>query len=154
MQQLFHLLIFLIQPYMFWATNSPILRSTFWLFIQLLVQCTDTADDRCDSWYRTDVPSQPWHRSAAVSVHCTESCIYSKKVLLWMSKFVARNMQGWIKKINKWKSCCILLVVYIVVLKWCTVTQIPSCRKVSNNTYFYKTFFTGHNVQCILFMCM
>jgi len=29
MQQLFRLLIFLIHPYMFRATNSPILRSTF-----------------------------------------------------------------------------------------------------------------------------
>ena len=29
MQQLFRLLIFLIQPYMFQTTNSPILRSTF-----------------------------------------------------------------------------------------------------------------------------
>jgi len=27
----FRLLIFLIQPYMLRATNSPILRSTFWL---------------------------------------------------------------------------------------------------------------------------
>ena len=35
MQQPFHLLIFLNQPYMFRATNSPILRSTFWLYIQL-----------------------------------------------------------------------------------------------------------------------
>ena len=33
MQQLFRLLIFL---------NSPILRSTFWLYLQFLVQCTDT----------------------------------------------------------------------------------------------------------------
>ena len=32
---------------MFRPTNSPILRSTFWLYIQLLVQCTDTAADRC-----------------------------------------------------------------------------------------------------------
>ena len=29
MQQIFHLLIFLIQPYVFRATNSAILRSTF-----------------------------------------------------------------------------------------------------------------------------
>ena len=43
----FSLLIFLIQPYMFRATNSPILRSTFRLHIQLLVQYTDTAADRC-----------------------------------------------------------------------------------------------------------
>ena len=32
MQQLFRLLIFLIQHYMFRATNSPILTSTFWLY--------------------------------------------------------------------------------------------------------------------------
>ena len=64
------------QTYMFRATNSLILRSTFRLYIQLWVQCTDTAADL----------------SAAVSVHCTQSCIYSLKVLLRMSEFVARNM--------------------------------------------------------------
>jgi hypothetical protein len=32
------------------------------------------------------------HRSAAVTVHCTKSCIYSQKVLLRMGEFVARNM--------------------------------------------------------------
>jgi len=32
------------------------------------------------------------HRSAAVSVHCTKSCIYSQKVLLRMGEFFARNM--------------------------------------------------------------
>jgi hypothetical protein len=47
MQQLFRLLTFLNQPYTFRATNSPILRSTFWLYVQLLVQCADTAADRC-----------------------------------------------------------------------------------------------------------
>ena len=31
---------------MFRTTNSPILRSTFWLYIQLLVQCTDIAAGR------------------------------------------------------------------------------------------------------------
>jgi hypothetical protein len=36
MQKLFRLLIFLNEPYMFRATNSPILKSTFWLYIQLL----------------------------------------------------------------------------------------------------------------------
>jgi len=45
MQQLFRLFIFLNQPYMFRATNSPILRITFWLYVQLWVQCTDTAAD-------------------------------------------------------------------------------------------------------------
>ena len=33
-----------------------------------------------------------------------------------MDEFVAGNMLGWFIKINKRKSCCILLVVYIVVL--------------------------------------
>jgi hypothetical protein len=54
MQQLFRLLIFLIQPYMFRATNSPILRSPLWLYIQLLVRCTDTAADRCHGWDGTE----------------------------------------------------------------------------------------------------
>jgi len=40
----------------------------------------------------TDVPSQPWHRSAAASVHCTKSYIYGENVLLRMGDFVARNM--------------------------------------------------------------
>ena len=31
-----------------------------------------------------------------------------------MGEFVARNMLGWFRKINKRKSCCIFLVVYIV----------------------------------------
>jgi hypothetical protein len=116
MQNLFRLLIFLSQPYGFRATNSPILRSTFWLYIQLLVQCTDTDSDRCHGWDGTPVPSQPWHRSAAEAVHCTKSCIYSQKVLLRMGEFVARNMLGWFEKINKRKSCCIFLVIYIVEL--------------------------------------
>ena len=47
MQQHFRLLIFLNQPYMFRASNSPILRRNFWLFVRLLVQCTDTAAGRC-----------------------------------------------------------------------------------------------------------
>ena len=33
-----------------------------------------------------------------------------------MGEFVARNMLGSFRKINKRKSCCILLVAYIVVL--------------------------------------
>ena len=47
MQQLFRLLIFLIQPYMFRATNSPILRSTFWLYINFLIECTGRQQCRC-----------------------------------------------------------------------------------------------------------
>ena len=43
----FCLLIFLNQPYTFRGTNSSILRSTFWLCIQLLVQCTGRQQCRC-----------------------------------------------------------------------------------------------------------
>ena len=32
------------------------------------------------------------HRSAAVSVHCTKSCICSQKVLLRMGEYVARKL--------------------------------------------------------------
>jgi len=49
----FRLLIFLNQLYMFRATNSPILRSTFWLYIQLLVQSTDIAADRWQCCHRS-----------------------------------------------------------------------------------------------------
>jgi len=64
MQQLFRLLIFLIQPYMFRATNSPIPRSTFWLYIQPLVQCTDSAADWCMSRFfhkRSPIVPVPSH---------------------------------------------------------------------------------------------
>ena len=40
--------------------------------------------------------------------------LYSQKFLLRMGEYVARNMLGRFKKINKRKSCSILLVVYIV----------------------------------------
>ena len=99
---------------MFRATNSPILRITFdciysfWYNAPTLLPTGSTVV--------IEVPSQPWHRSAAVLVHCTKSCIYSQNVLLRMGEFVARNMEGRFKNINKRKSCFILLVVYIVVL--------------------------------------
>ena len=50
MQQLFSLLIFLIQPYMFRATNSPILRSifdciySFWYNVPTLLPTGSTAE--------------------------------------------------------------------------------------------------------------
>jgi len=56
---LIFLLIYLNLLYMFRVTNSPIFRSTFWLYIQLLVQCTDIAADRWQGWDGIAVPSQP-----------------------------------------------------------------------------------------------
>ena len=116
MQQLFRLLIFLIQPHMFRATNSPILRSTFLLSVQLFVQCTDTAADWCHRWAGTSVSSQPWHRSAAVSVHCTKSCIYSQKMLLRMDEFVARTCGAELKRLINGKvvaSCWLFTSLYL-----------------------------------------
>ena len=78
-----HLLIFLIQPYKFRATNSPILRSTFWLYIQLLLQCTDIAADRCHGWEGTDVPSQPWHRCLQQCLCIVPKTVYTVKKCSW-----------------------------------------------------------------------
>ena len=75
----FRLLIFLNQLYMFRATISLILRNTFWLYIQLLIQCTDIA-------------------AGGQQYRC---CIHSQKVLIRMGEIFARNMQSWFKKINK-----------------------------------------------------
>ena len=115
MQQLFRLLVFLNQPYMIRATNSPILRSTFWLYIQHLVQCTDTAAHRQQC--RCIVPK----------------AVYSQKELLRMGEFVARNIWSWFKKTNKRKSCCISLVAYIVVLVMHGHTNINFDLNVSNH---------------------
>ena len=109
MQQLFRLLIFLIQPHMFRATNSPILRSTFWLYIQLLVQCTDTAGDRCHGWDGTAGRQQ---------CRCiVPKAVYTVKKRSWgWANLPPETCRGWIKKINKWKSYCIFLVIYIVFI--------------------------------------
>jgi len=56
---LIFLFIYLNLLHMFRATNSPIFSSTFWLFLQLLVQCTDIAADRWQGWNGTGVPFQP-----------------------------------------------------------------------------------------------
>ena len=123
MQQFFRLLIFLIQSLMFLATNSTILRSTFSLYIPILYDSPtllQTGWQKC----RWIVPKG----------------VYSRKVLLRMGEFVARNMLGLIKKINKRKSCCNLLVIYIIVLKWCTATQ----------TSWDFLYFTYNNLWLIL----
>ena len=60
-----------------------------------------------------------------------------------MGEFVARNMLGWFKKINKRKSCCILLVVYIVELMMhghkktsnCNM-ECTECAKITWNSAF------------------
>ena len=71
MQQLYRLLIFLIQPYIFRATNSLPTGAK----VEMERSSISTV-----------------HRSEAVSVHYTKSCIYTQDVLLRMDEFVARNM--------------------------------------------------------------
>ena len=53
-----------------------------------------------------------------------------------MGEFFARNMSGSFKKINKRKSCCILLVIYIVVL----VMQGHTGIKFTNVTFSHYEF--------------
>ena len=132
MRQLFRLLIFLIQHYMFWATNSPILRSTFWLYIQLLVPVPHrgTGQQQC----RCIVPK----------------AVYTvKKLLLRMGEFMAKNMYSWIKKINKRKSCCILLVVYIIVQKFIFFTN---SRSIQSTAMLYPYNKLSRNYSVIMMM--
>ena len=77
MQQLFLLLIFLNQPYMFRATISSILTSTF----------------------------------STVYVYTVKKCSWG-----W-AKLSPEICRANLKKFNKRKRCCILLVAYIIVLE-------------------------------------
>jgi hypothetical protein len=47
-----------------------------------------------------------------------------------MGEFVARNMLGWFEKINKRKSCCILLVVYIVLFRHCLTNKFQCAFRI------------------------
>ena len=102
----FCLLIFLNQLYMCRATNSPIIRSTFWLYTQLLVQCTDIAAGR--QQYRCIAPK---------AVYTVKKCSW------WWASLSPGTCRADLKRsINK--ICCILLVVYIVVLMMQGLTNI------------------------------
>ena len=120
MQQLFRLLIFKNKPYMFRATNSPILRSTFWLYIQLLVQCTDTAADRCHSATVTPVGSsvgalcQNLYTQSKYAPDAGRIC-RSKHVGLILKRLLNEKVVA---------SCWLLTSLY----KWSTVTQTSSSR--------------------------
>jgi len=86
------------------------LQEHCWLYIQLLVQCTDIAADQC-------------HRSAAISVHCTKSCIYSQNFSCGWASLSPETCRADLKRsING--ICRILLVVYFVVLMMHGLTNI------------------------------
>ena len=117
----FRLLIFLNQLYMFRATNSPILRSAFWLYIQLLVQCTDIATDRWQGWDGTQFHLR-------LNLFAGRQQLYQK--LYIQSKITPAGGRvchpkhvDWLKRsING--ICCILLVAYFVVLMMHGLTNI------------------------------
>ena len=109
---------FLNQPYMFQATNSPILRSTFWLYIQHLLQCPDNTANRCHGWDGT----QEFHLNRGTGrQYCqciVPKAVYTVKKCSWgWANLSPETCRADLKRINKQKGCCcILLVVYIVVL--------------------------------------
>jgi hypothetical protein len=98
---------------MFRTTNSLILRSTFWLYTHLLVQCTDTAADR---WHGLD--GKEFHLNRATGrqqCRCiVPKAVYTVSTFSWgwanLSPETCRvNLKRSIKGI-----CCILLVAYII----------------------------------------
>ena len=101
---------------MFRATNSPILRSTFWLYIQLFVQSTDTAAHRCHCW---DGP--PSLNRGTSGQQCL--CIVSKAVYT-----VKKYSWGWA---NLSPETCraelkILINEQVVASCWLNITHVLS----------------------------
>ena len=84
--QLYRLIDFLCQLYMFRAMFSPIIRSTR-LYLQYLVVFTQAAA----GWCLGCVETHPRHQLAATWVNTTRYCKYSL-VLLMMGENIARNM--------------------------------------------------------------
>ena len=102
----FRLLFFLNQPYMFRATNSPILRSTFL-----------TAYTVFGTMHRHGcLPVSQWHPSAA-SWCIVPKAVYIVKKCSWgWANLSPETCRADLKNNNRRKSCCILLVAYIVVV--------------------------------------
>jgi len=90
MQQLFRLSVFLNQSNIFRATNPPIFRSTFWLYIQLLVQCTDSFADRCHGWDGTCILLVV--HVGVLMMHGHTNIEYS--FFIWIFVFISRRSEG------------------------------------------------------------
>ena len=87
-------------PYMFRAKNSPILRSNFCLYIQLLVllHCTGRQQYRCT------VPN----------------AVYTDKKRSWgWANLSPETCRAGFKTLINEKICCILLVTYVVIASSC-----------------------------------
>jgi len=96
-----------------------------------LVQRTDIATDRWQGWDGTRLSC---HRLAAISVHCTKSCIYSQKCSWrWasLSPETCRADSNISIRRSIYENCCILLLAYIVNL-------------FSLKTFFFFTFSVNH----------
>ena len=100
---------------MFRATNSPILRSTF----LTVYTAFGTMHRHCCRpvprlRWNSSVPSQPWHRSATLLVHCTKSSSWSD--------LLPETCRVDFKRLINEKdvaSCWLLTSLYW----WCMVTQ-------------------------------
>jgi len=101
---------------MFWATNSPIFTSTFWLYIQLLVYNAPILLPTGDKVETVRVPAQTCHQLAAISVHWTK-IVYTVKKCSW--RWTSLSPETYKTDSNRSinENCCILhLTSYIVVL--------------------------------------
>ena len=94
---------------MFRATNSPILRSTFWLYVQLLVQY--------DAPILLPTGRQQYRCSIPKTVCTVKKCSWG-----WTSLSPETCTADLKRSING--ICCILLVVYVVVLMMHGLTNI------------------------------
>ena len=103
---------------MFRATNPPILRSTFWLYIQLLVQCTDIAAGR--QQYRCIAPK---------AVYIVKKCSWG-----WAGLSPETCRADLKRSING--ICCILLVAYNLFGSLVDVITVFDCISLPLFTVF------------------
>ena len=95
---------------MFRAKNSTILRSYFWLYIHFLVQCTDTAADRCivpKAVHTIKKSSWGWANLSPATCRDELNRLINEKVVA---------------------SCWLLTSLYW----WCTVTQTSRINRNCN----------------------
>ena len=112
---------------MFRATNSPIIRSTFWLHIQLLYN----APTLLSTGVAVEMERHFHLNRGTGRQNCwciVPNAVYRvKKWSRGWANLSPETCRAELKRLIKWKSCCILLVVYIVVLVMHAHTNIKFC---------------------------